>query len=69
MTSEFIVAFKLALPDFGRAINICSDRAQNYFFRGNCQSKLGNYELVCFGYKNLFTSSHFKHQTVGAERF
>ena len=41
-----LLAFKLALPDFGRAINICPRRAHNYFFRSNCQSKLGNYELV-----------------------
>lgn len=39
-------AFKFAVSDFSRAISINHDRPGNYYFRGNCHSKLGNFELA-----------------------
>jgi tetratricopeptide (TPR) repeat protein len=39
-------AYKFALQDFGRAVCIDSTRAGNFYFRGNCHSKLGNFELA-----------------------
>mmetsp|Transcript_7616 Transcript_7616/g.12820 ORF Transcript_7616/g.12820 Transcript_7616/m.12820 type:complete len:654 (+) Transcript_7616:383-2344(+) len=39
-------AYKFALQDFGRAICIDSTRSGNFYFRGNCHSKLGNFELA-----------------------
>ena len=39
-------AYKFALADFGRAICIDSTRPGNFYFRGNCHSKLGNFELA-----------------------
>ena len=39
-------AHKLALGDFGKAIAINPSQANNYFLRGDCHSKMGNYEQV-----------------------
>jgi tetratricopeptide (TPR) repeat protein len=39
-----LMAYKLALTDFGRALASNSDSAVNYYLRGDCHSKLGNYE-------------------------
>ena len=39
-------AYKFALADFGRAICIDYTRPGNFYFRGNCHSKLGNFELA-----------------------
>lgn len=39
-------AYKFALADFGRAICIDATRPGNFYFRGNCHSKLGNFELA-----------------------
>lgn len=39
-------AYKFALADFGRAICIDSSRPGNFYFRGNCHSKLGNFEMA-----------------------
>ena len=54
-------AYKLALADFGRAICIDSKRPGNFYFRGNCHSKLGNFEMAIedfrlaekYGFANL----------------
>jgi hypothetical protein len=40
-------AHKLALFDLGKAIAINATSPDNYFLRGDCHSKLGNYEQVC----------------------
>ena len=39
-------AHKLALHDLGKAIAINPIGADNYYLRGDCHSKLGNYEQV-----------------------
>jgi hypothetical protein len=39
-------AHKLALHDLGKAIAINPVGAENYYLRGDCHSKLGNYEQV-----------------------
>lgn len=39
-------AYKIAVVDFGKAIALRPNRAENYFFRGSCQCKLGNFERV-----------------------
>ena len=40
------LAHKLALHDLGKAIAIHPVGADNYYLRGDCHSKLGNYEQV-----------------------
>ncbi len=45
-----IAAHKLALADLGRAISLNPDRSENYYLRGDCHSKLGNYELALADY-------------------
>lgn len=40
------IAHKLALMDLGKAIAINPSNPGNYFLRGDCHSKLGNYEQV-----------------------
>ena len=45
-----IQAHKLALSDLGRAIALNESRAQNYYLRGDCLSKLGNYEMALNDY-------------------
>lgn len=42
----FSTAHKLALHDLGKAIAINPVGADNYYLRGDCHSKLGNYEQV-----------------------
>ncbi len=39
-------AHKLALHDLGRAVALNDGRAENFFLRGDCHAKLGNYELA-----------------------
>jgi len=39
-------SYKLALADFGRALGANIDSPKNYFLRGDCHFKLGNYELA-----------------------
>ena len=39
-------AYSYALSDFGRSVAMNPDRAQNYYLRADCHSKLGNYELA-----------------------
>jgi len=39
-----IHAHKLALADLGRAVAMNPERPENYYLRGDCNSKLGNYE-------------------------
>jgi hypothetical protein len=39
-------AHKLALHDLGKAIAINPVGGDNYYLRGDCHSKLGNYEQV-----------------------
>ncbi len=39
-------SYKLALNDLGRAIALNPRTAENFYLRGTCQSKLGNYELA-----------------------
>ena len=41
-----IQAYKLSLSDIGRAISLNPDRPENYYIRGDCHSKLGNYEMA-----------------------
>lgn len=41
-----LTAHKLALHDLGKAIAINPVGADNYYLRGDCHSKLGNYEQV-----------------------
>jgi tetratricopeptide (TPR) repeat protein len=45
-----IQAHSLALADLGRAVALDPERASNYFLRGDCHSKLGNYELALQDY-------------------
>lgn len=40
----FTAAHKLALHDLGRAIATNPTHPDNYYLRGDCQCKLGNYE-------------------------
>jgi tetratricopeptide (TPR) repeat protein len=40
------LAHQLALSDLGRAIALNPMKSENYFLRGDCNSKLGNYEQV-----------------------
>lgn len=49
LTLKFLsfLAHKLALHDLGKAIAIHPVGADNYYLRGDCHSKLGNYEQVC----------------------
>jgi hypothetical protein len=46
-------AHKLALFDLGKAIAINATSPDNYFLRGDCHSKLGNYEQVCMVWSML----------------
>ena len=48
LTLKFLsfLAHKLALHDLGKAIAIHPVGADNYYLRGDCHSKLGNYEQV-----------------------
>lgn len=46
----WFVAHKLALMDLGRAIAINPSNAGNYFLRGDCHCKLGNYEQALNDY-------------------
>lgn len=39
-------AYKIAVVDFGKAIALRPNRPENYYFRGSCQCKLGNFERV-----------------------
>ncbi len=41
-----VQAHKLALNDLGKAIAINPSHAGNFFLRGDCHYKLGNYEQV-----------------------
>ena len=41
-----IQAHTFALADLGRAVAMDPERAGNYYLRGDCHSKLGNYELA-----------------------
>ena len=43
-------AHKLALNDLGRAVALNDSRAENYYLRGDCHAKLGNYELALSDY-------------------
>ena len=43
-------AHKLALNDLGRAVALNDSRAENYYLRGDCHAKLGNYELALNDY-------------------
>jgi len=45
-------AHKLALHDLGKAIAINPIGGDNYYLRGDCHSKLGNYEQVCISFFN-----------------
>ena len=45
-----IQAHKLALHDFGKAIAINPANAENYYLRGDCHMKLGDYELALQDY-------------------
>lgn len=40
------LAHKLALMDLGKAIAINPSQPANFYLRGDCQMKLGNYEQV-----------------------
>jgi len=53
-----IHAHKLALADLGRAIALNPDRPENYYLRGDCHAKLGNYELALSDY-NLADETGF----------
>jgi hypothetical protein len=50
-------AYKIAVVDFGKAIALRPNRAENYYFRGSCQCKLGNFERVCHVFISPFISS------------
>jgi tetratricopeptide (TPR) repeat protein len=58
-----IQVHKLALIDLGRAIALDPSKAENYFLRGDCHSKLGSYEqaladfeiAIVYGYKDPFS--------------
>lgn len=39
-------AHKLALSDLARAINLMPEKSENYFLRGDCHCRMGNYELA-----------------------
>lgn len=52
-------AHKLALMDLGKAIAINPSKADNYFIRGDCQSKMGNYEQALADY-NLAQDKQFE---------
>lgn len=54
----YIIAYKYALADFGRAINICPDRAENHYFRAQCHAKLGNFEQAIYDYE-VAETRHF----------
>lgn len=41
-----LLAYKIAVVDFGKAIALRPNRPENYYFRGSCHSKLGNFERV-----------------------
>lgn len=45
-----VQAHKLALQDFGKAIAINPSNAENYFLRGDCHMKLGDYEQALQDY-------------------
>lgn len=49
-----VQAHKLALNDLGKAIAINPSHAGNYFLRGDCNYKLGNYEQVSIRQKSLY---------------
>lgn len=53
------VAHKLALQDLGRAIAINPLLADTYFVRGDCHSKLGNYEQALMDF-NTAESKQFE---------
>lgn len=46
MYEHVYIAHSLALADFGRSVVLNPERSANFFLRGDCQSKLGNYEQV-----------------------
>ncbi len=48
-----VQAHKLALNDLGKAIAINPSHAGNYFLRGDCHYKLGNYEQVVHEKNNI----------------
>eukprot|EP01034_Spumella_vulgaris_P021885 gene21885-27961_t len=52
-------AHKLALSDLGKAIAINPSHADNYYLRGDCQCKLGNYEQALSDF-NLAESKQFE---------
>jgi tetratricopeptide (TPR) repeat protein len=69
-------AHKLALHDLGRAVALNEDRAENYFLRGDCHAKLGNYELALIDFNeaekrkfhdivSLTTSRGMIHRLLG----
>lgn len=53
-----VQAHKLALHDLGRAIAINPSHADNYYLRGDCQCKLGNYEQALADF-NQAAARHF----------
>ena len=57
-------AHKLALSDLGKAIAINPSHADNFYLRGDCQSKLGNYEQV----RSIFLTKHTAQLTLYNER-
>lgn len=45
-----LLAHSFALTDFGRAVGLDPEKATNYYLRGDCHGKLGNYELAIQDY-------------------
>ncbi len=64
-----VQAHKLALNDLGKAIAINPSHAGNYFLRGDCQYKLGNYEQVFPLFKYYYQPiSYFSSNYIGTAR-